>query len=400
MKKTTTIICTSLALAFGITAFSGCFGDGGKVEKNEQQTVMNVSLNPKVEFVLDENDKVITVNALNEEGNLIISAEAFENVEGKPAEEAAKLFVQVSTETGYLVSGSASAGDNQISISLSGDSEQAEALYNDVKAKMNEYFTAENITAKIDQAAAITEAQLQALIEECAPYLETAEMEYKELVKTLAEQRKETAEYYSQELKNAYYEAKEFAMQQAELETLKTHLSAVQQLVFDGLSTAYELAVEMIETTRMELLVNEDSIYQKALAAFRQVKAEYLKARNEFSIGGANVTVELTEEELAALKTRVEEAETALLNAGVKANESLDTLKDKVKESYDKAIAKLQEYNVKANEYVEEVSAEQKKKQTEFFTAFETKYAEAKQAAEKNWNDMQTELENSEEVAE
>ena len=398
MKKTTTIICASLAMAFGITAFSGCFNNANG--DNEQKKVMNLSLNPKVEFVLDGEDKVITVNALNEEGNLIISAEAFENVEGKSAEEAAKLFIQVSAETGYLVSGSAAAGDNQISISLSGDAEKAEALYEDVKTKMDEYFTAENITARVAMAAALTDAQLQALVEECAPYLDAAKMEYKELVTTLAEQRKETAEYYSQELKKAYYEAKEFAMQQAELETLKSHLNKLEQAALEIVNSAYENTIELIEKTRMEMLVSEDSLYQKALAAFRQVKVEYLKARTEFSVGGVNVTVELTEEELAALKTRVEEAETALLNAGARASESLDILKGRVKESYDKIVLKLQEYSVKADQYVEEISENQKAKQTEFFNAFETKYKSAKEAAEKNWSDMQAKLEGSEQTAE
>jgi hypothetical protein len=99
-------------LATGLGAFVGC-GDKGKAD---EKTIMNVSLNPEVEFVLDSNNKVVSVNALNEEGNLVISAEAFENVEGKSAEEAAQLFVKVSAETGFLVSGTASDGENEVEI--------------------------------------------------------------------------------------------------------------------------------------------------------------------------------------------------------------------------------------------------------------------------------------------
>lgn len=399
MKKITAILCTVLAFGMGAAAFAGCVStdDAGD---DKQQTVMNIFLNPQVEFVLDKDDKVVTVNALNEEGNLIISAEAFENVEGKSAEEAAKLFVEVSTETGYLVSGSLSAGDNQISISLSGDTDAAKALYDDVKAKMDEYLDEENVTAYITQAAAITEAKIKELLAECAPYLETAEMEYKELVETLAAQRKETAEFYSQELKNAYYEAKEFAMEQAELETLKEELDSLTQLAFDMTTKVYTGLVEAIEETRMKLLVNEDSLYQKALAAFRKVKAEYLKARNEFSLGDATITVEITEAELAALEAKVEEAETALLNAGVEANATLDQAKAQIKSAYDDVIAWLESKSVKISENLDKISAKQKEKQEAFFTAFETKYAEAKQAAQESWNDMKTELEGSETEAE
>lgn len=399
MKKITKITSALLALGMGLTALAGCDFIGGNAN-NEQQKIMNISLNPQVEFVLDEDDKVITVNALNEEGNLIISAKAFENIEGKSAEEAAKLFVEVSAETGYLVSGTLSAGDNQLSISLSGDTEAAKELYDDVKAKMNEYLDSVDVTAKINQAAAITEAKVKELLAECAPYLETAEMKYDELVKELAKQRKETAEFYSQELKNAYYEAKEFAMEQAELETLKSKLDSLTQIAFDLTAKVYTALVEGIEKTRMTLLVNEDSLYQKALAAFREVKAEYLKARNEFSIGDTTVAVEITETELAAIKARVEQAETALLNAGVKANETLDQAKAQIKTAYGEVIAWLEEKSVTASAYLDEISVKQKEKQEAFFTEFETNYAAAKQAAENNWKNMQDALEGSEEAAE
>jgi predicted DNA binding CopG/RHH family protein len=399
MKKITKITSALLALGMGGMMLVACAPDGDK-SGDGQQKVMNISLNPQVEFVLDKDDKVITVNALNEEGNLIISAKAFENVEGKSAEEAAKLFVEVSAETGYLVSGTLSAGDNQLSISLSGDTEAAKELYDDVKAKMNEYLDSVDVTAKINQAAAITEAKVKELLAECAPYLETAEMKYDELVKELAKQRKETAEFYSQELKNAYYEAKEFAMEQAELETLKSKLDSITQIAFDLTAKVYTALVEGIEKTRMTLLVNEDSLYQKALAAFREVKAEYLKARNEFSIGDTTVAVEITETELAAIKARVEQAETALLNAGVKANETLDQAKAQIKTAYGEVIAWLEEKSVTASAYLDEISVKQKEKQEAFFTEFETNYAAAKRAAENNWKNMQEALEGSEEAAE
>lgn len=106
---------------------------------------MNVSLNPQVEFVLDADNKVVTVNALNEEGNLIAGAEVFV---GKTAEEAAK------------------------------------ELFDDVKQSVQKYLGESGITATFTQAAAITEETIEKLVAECAPYLEAAEikaMEYGEL---------------------------------------------------------------------------------------------------------------------------------------------------------------------------------------------------------------------------
>ena len=394
MKKLMTTLSMVLALGLGTGFLTSCgVTDSGNTETNKQEKVMNLSLNPQVEFVLSEDDKVITVNALNEEGNLSISAEAFENIEGKTAEEAAKLFVQVSTDTGYLVQGSAAAGDNQISISFSGDQDVAEDLYEEVEGKMKEYLESVDVTVNIQMSEEIKMEHLKALLAVCEPNLDTSEMTYEQLVDALEQSRKETAEFYSQQLKNAYYEAKEFAMQMAELETLRGHLNTIQQLAFDVMTQAYEKAVELIEKTRMELLVDEDSLYQRALGYFRELKVTYLKTRNEFSIGDATITVEITEEELAKMKAQVEKAEEAFIQAAEDANKSLDTLKGKVTESYNMAIEKLNEYSVKADDYLVEISNKQKEKQTEFFTAFETNYKTYIEGAEKQWTDMETELE-------
>ena len=71
MKKLTAVFCATMALAMGVTGFAACNKENEEGKNPDRKTVMNVSLNPEVEFVLDGNDKVVTVNALNEEGNLM-----------------------------------------------------------------------------------------------------------------------------------------------------------------------------------------------------------------------------------------------------------------------------------------------------------------------------------------
>ena len=392
MKKLA-VFCATIMAATGVSAFASCGTTGEK-----EQKVMNLSLNPEVEFVLDENDKVVSVNALNEEGNLIISAEVFT---GKTAEEAAKLFVEVSKETGFLVTGKVNAGENELEISLSGDTKAAEALYKDVKAGVEEYLTSANVTATIEQAAAISEEQLEKLVAECAPYLETAKiqaMEYKELVSTLVESRKETAEFYSQELKNAYYEAKAFAMEQAELQAVKVQegITGISAIAFDTAYNIYTGVVETIENTRMTMLVNETSPYQLALKAFREAKTDYLNYRNYVaSLEETEVTTAISQQ-LASYQTIVDNTEAALLKAGEDANAALDTVKVQVKTAYDSVVALIGEYSAKVSQYASEIATKQQEAQTAFFTNFETDYAAAITAAKNNWSSMKTELENGE----
>lgn len=398
MKKLMAIFGSALVLATSGFAFVGC-DDGQEEQSAETKKVMNLSLNPQVEFVLDSEDKVVSVNALNEDGNLVVSAEVFV---GKSAEEAAQLYVEVCKETGFLVSGNVSEGENELEISFSGDAEAATELYNKVEGKVSEYLSSVNVTAQIEQAKAITEEQLEALVAECAPYIEATQikaLEYGELVETLYESRKETAEFYSQELKKAYYEAKELAMKQAELETLKSKLSSIQALAYDIVYKAYSEASSLLESTRMNLLVSENSVYQMALAAFREAKANYLKYRNYVaSLELGNVTVEITAN-LANYETVLEKAETALENAALTINTQLDTVKTTLDSAYDAVVKLLDEYSVKANAYLEEIEQNQETKQVQFHAEFKTDYASVIVSVEAGWKDMQADLEGTENAA-
>lgn len=389
MKKFA-LFTAAITAATCATVFASC----GDSEANAQK-IMNLSLNPEVEFVLDASDKVVSVNALNEEGNLIVSAEVFT---GKTADEAARLFVEVSKETGFLVSGTVNNGENELKISFSGNANKAETLYNEVKEKVNEYFTAENITATVEQAAAITEAQIEALVAECSPYLELAEirsMEYNELMQTLLKSRQETAEFYSQELKNAYYEAKAFVMEQTELQAVKTAagISGLSAIAFDAAYGLYTGAVETIEDTRMKLLVNENSPYQIALKAFREAKTDCLNYRNYVASLEQNELTSAISEQLANYQALVDSAETALISAGETANTTLDAVKAQINTVYDSVVAEIEEYSEKANQYASKIATKQQEAQKTFFSNFETNYAAAITAAKTNWNNMQAELE-------
>ena len=105
MKKLTSLLIVLVLVVGVVCAFAAC------QPKDKPTTVMNISLNPQVEFVLDGNGRVLTVNALNEDGNLIIASADFQD---KTAEEAAKLFVEVAHELGFLVSGNSQIKNNNI----------------------------------------------------------------------------------------------------------------------------------------------------------------------------------------------------------------------------------------------------------------------------------------------
>lgn len=388
MKKILCLLLT-LCLLAGTFAFVAC--DGGS---DDPATVMTVSLNPEVEFVLDGNGKVVTVNALNEEGNLVISAQGFANVEGKTAEEAAQLFVSISAETGFLVRGSLKTENNNVEIAISGDKADAEKLFNDVKTSVNNYLDKVGLTATLKQAEAISKEQLEKLVAECAPYLEEAEikaMEYQQLVAEIAQSRKETAEYYSQELKTAYYQAKAHALDKAKFDVLREKLDNLSLTFFDMLNSGYETAAKALEEVRYEAFVKEDSIYQKALAAVRTAKTNYLLKLNQISESEyANGIPEAVQTQLDSLKAALEAAEQALVKAGETALAMLDDAQALLDEMHGTVVKALSSINT--DELVDQIAEKQTTAANEFFTSFETQYASAKEGAKTAWNNMEAAL--------
>ena len=394
MKKTIAILGASLLAVSSSMVISGC----GK-EKNEK-TVMNLSLNPEIELILDENNVVVSANALNEEGNLILSAGAFV---GKDAQEAASLFVEISADTGFLVKGNATVGDNELEISFSGDKEKASKLFNSVKTHVVNSLQAFNVQAKIELEESISKEDLQELAAECAPYLDAAEikaLEYVELIETVYESRKETVDLYSQELKTAYYEAKAIAMDRAEIETLKGKVNKLLAVAVDTAYDFYSSAAESLEEVRFEQLVSADSAYQKTLASFREKKIEYLKLRSKIAEMEADDSVdpaiiENMKASLMVLDAAVEAVEKNLDGLGETANGLIDSAKAAVKVAYDGVISALESVSVKVNEHLTEIAEKQQESKAAFFTAFETEYAAAITQAKQSWENMKTELETS-----
>lgn len=393
MKKLKAFCCAIALLGSSVAVFGGCGNVGGNPTAEPENmkdagAVMNVSLNPEVEFVLDKENKVISVNALNEEGNVIVSSATFT---GKDADEAVELFVQVADETGFLFEGQIKAGENQVSVSISGDEEKAQAIYAAVKEKVSAYFTEMDIQGKIEMAKMLTREELQKVVTECAPYIDAAEaqaLSYKEMIETISAARRETAEIYSQELKNAYYEAKAFAVQQAEYEVLKTHMNDVQKTICDAAFANYEEAVQEIEGARLTYLVNAESEYQKALKNFQDAKAAYLNYREYISTLEENEITDLINTTLAGYETALTATETALLTAGKMANDMLDISKKTAKTLYDVVINAIGSYSTMMEEYATEISTSVAAATDVCIAQFETEYQTSIAAAEKSWEEM------------
>ena len=115
MKKSVIFTACGLSLVLVVGVAGAIILTQKDVETYSAIVTMN--LNPSVRFVLDEDNKVVSVSGENNEGTMIFAGEE-ETIVGKDINKAIELVLKIENETGYLVSGNASIGENELSFSV------------------------------------------------------------------------------------------------------------------------------------------------------------------------------------------------------------------------------------------------------------------------------------------
>ena len=356
----------------------------------EQKQVMTVELNPSLEFILDGKNKVVSVNANNEDGNLILSAQTQDKqFVGSTSEQAMQLYISICKETGFLVKGEVKSGENEIKISFSGD--QAQKDFDEMKKTVSEILSKENIQATVNKGLENLDEYINEQLEKCAPYIDQARLQalsYMEKVEELAKSREETAQMHSQAVKDAYYAAKENAFNQARFDAVKANNKKLQNAAFEAVDFAYTTATKAIETTRQRVFTDEDSAYQLALVAFQENKTAFLNYRNYVSEHSVDADMTYYENITAAY----EKAEKALAEAYTSGINGLDKFQANVNKAYESVIKYITDAGVDFDKAVDEAQEQINESLTKFETSFATNYQAAIDAATQGWNKMKENL--------
>lgn len=376
MKKRFTALCAALMLGASVCSFGGC-------SKPAENTRMTVEINPSVELMVDKNNKVVSVTALNDDAAVILQGTAFVD---KTSEEAVKGIVEVATETGYIVKSEVEAGDNEIEITVSGDTKWAKDLYKNAEKKAKEYLDESGITATIERADALKTEGLKELAKHNSTYTEEeiAAMNDEQLLNVIALGRVETAQLISEEMRQAYFSAKQHRISFAESTATKDIVYAMNSAyvaLYLGYGMAidkYSAVIKELDNARYNALVSPDSAYQTLLTQLREKKVEILAQKqliikinaDESSAEIIVATKDLTEyeEQYDALVKKVEDA-------GKEANDRLISLIERLQQG-EKALKDEQakfseditnELNAKAGE----IEAKANAAKDNFFNEFE-----------------------------
>lgn len=334
MKKLFEIF-TSILLVLLCVSLTAC---GNKAEEGTV-TRVEMSVNPDIEFMIDSNNKVIAVTALNDDGSVLISGEQFV---GLDYEEAINNAMALAKSMGYLMKANTDNYVNEIKLSVSGATRYAKGVKENITSNIQTFLADNNINGTVKSLNAMTVEELRAEAVNTAMVTEdeAKEMDEKQLLKVISASRIETAELLTKEMREAYYRAKEHKISFVEREET---LQAMEGLT--GLySTAYSLysvalgiyssALNALDEARYNYFVSPESDYQKALAELREKKAEILEDRNyllTLNVNGeeyASVSLEITasEEEYDQMVDNLEQL-------GSNLNASLDQLVAKLRDA-------------------------------------------------------------------
>lgn len=391
MKKR--IVCLSMAI-ITLLSLLGLVSCGNLEPEEGTVTRMTVDINPSVEFMLDDENKVVSVTALNDDGSILIVGESFI---GKTPEEAVELMVSIAAETGYLVEGNVAANENTVRISVSGDTKYAEKLLKDVEKAASDTLKELDINGQIEKVEALNSEALRTLALSTSLYTEEelAAMTDDQLYAVIAQGRVETALLLTEEMRNAYYSAKEYEISFAEREEVAKvikSLGGLYTITHSAYKTSLDLyssAITKLDELRYDLLVSPESEYQKSLVKLREAKVDLLKQKTyvaSLEVNGeeyisATATLQLSEE-------NYDKALAAYEELGRQANAAMEALIAQLRQA-EAQLTELEDTlfdeNIEAKlaEKATEMEANLNSVKDAFFAEFEAAHAEDITAIEK-----------------
>lgn len=360
--------------------------NNNKAPQVKPKALVSVDVNPSIELVVDEDNKVISVTGKNDDGIMILYGEV---VIGKTLDEALELIISLENEAGFLLSGEVGVNKNNIQISVNGDTQE---IYNTIKTsvtnKINSICDELNITPSIEEANKYANEKLNQLVLDIDPLLEEkiSSMTMEEKLNIISNYQKETAEIYSSQLQDFYVNVKNTEISFVEKEEIQEVLNGVestyQQIVatYKGFVQNLSDQKTVIEELRYELLVKEDSLFQQALNTVIQMKDEVNELKVKLSESDSAIEKLMIEAQLEIQEPLLIAAEEALINAGDLANKALDEAKAII----DQIVVQLKELE---KEFPTEIKSliENKAKDIEskvneakdsYFEEFEDKYQE------------------------
>lgn len=319
-----TSFCILLAIVIGVIALNN-----KKVNAKEYNAIVQVDVNPSIQMVVDEENKVLSITGLNDEGKMIIYGEA---IVGKNLDEALEIIVKIETDLGYLVEGS---DDNKVTLTISANTEEITNKIEEFSRNtLNKVLEETGVIATIETAKGYAEEELKLLAKELDPTLTEEEINnfnYNDYVHVVQLYHLEVADLASVKLEEMYNEFKNYQISITEKEAVKNAVNHLD-IIYQGLIHGYNLAYDALNNAYTSMqdgyysqFIDPTSEYQKAWLELAELKQAYLDQR----VVVANLTEEETDEKIFQEVQKLEslkreyEAKLAILESIEKASSTV-----------------------------------------------------------------------------
>lgn len=319
-----TSFCILLAIVIGVIALNN-----KKVNAKEYNAIVQVDVNPSIQMVVDEENKVLSITGLNDEGKMIIYGEA---IVGKNLDEALEIIVKIETDLGYLVEGS---DDNKVTLTISANTEEITNKIEEFSRNtLNKVLEETGVIATIETAKGYAEEELKLLAKELDPTLTEEEINnfnYNDYVHVVQLYHLEVADLASVKLEEMYNEFKNYQISITEKEAVKNAVNHLD-IIYQGLIHTYNLAYDALNNAYTSMqdgyysqFIDSTSEYQKAWLELAELKQAYLDQR----VVVANLTEEETDEKIFQEVQKLEslkreyEAKLAILESIEKASSTV-----------------------------------------------------------------------------
>ena len=258
--------------------------------EREESAVVQLNVNPSISFVVDEDGTVISVYGENDEGKMIVSGEVFIDLS---IEQAIKKIIELENKTGYLVSGNVGDEENQISVSIEGNSEELinllnEKVHNTVTIICDELNIKENLEiVKTKAKESLVDRALE--LDPTLSKEEAEKMNSQELLKYITACQIEKVSIPTEDLEELYnfYKLQEIKLiEKEETKVVIDGLDLTYQSLKMSYNQMYNTLIEAQKTMNdsyVEWFIKEDSAYQCALRAYQEAKTKVLVLENQIS---------------------------------------------------------------------------------------------------------------------
>lgn len=105
-------------------------------------TYVNLSFNPNIEFILDTNNRVVSVNSINDDGELLVN---YGNYEGQDIKNVIQMMLELASKSGLL---DVNVTDGVVYVTVVNENASyADSLFTNLKDVCNNYFKSNGIYA-------------------------------------------------------------------------------------------------------------------------------------------------------------------------------------------------------------------------------------------------------------